>query len=195
MKKKFTFTSKIHTLAKRRFWYKRDECKARGIEFDLDIDWFFKKLLNGCELTGIPFETDIKKINMKTASVDRINPGGGYTKDNCRMILFGLNAMRTYDPNPDTMYEIAEAMYEIAEALLDPLPPVSWQTLDSMEKNKLLTLHFTSGQKEIIEKKLEGDLLTKTNGEYYSRKIKPRLKLLSEAGANWASELLIEFSR
>ena len=44
-------------------------------------------------------------------SVDRIDPGGGYTKDNVRFVLNQVNVFRQNGPD--------DRMYEIAAALLD----------------------------------------------------------------------------
>lgn len=68
-----------------------------GVDFDLDQEWFRSRLAAGaCELSGLPFEFKTKgklrKRNPNTPSVDRIIPGGPYTKANCRLILWWLNS-------------------------------------------------------------------------------------------------------
>lgn len=66
-----------------------------GIPFDLDITWLAERLRSGrCELSGVRFDfsCETRRPKALTPSIDRIIPGGGYTKDNCRVIAFALNA-------------------------------------------------------------------------------------------------------
>lgn len=68
--------------------------KQRG--FDLTLDWLLPKLRTGtCELTGIPFEFPPKIYGQGNSplqpSIDKINPQGGYTQKNCRVVLLTLN--------------------------------------------------------------------------------------------------------
>lgn len=69
-------------------------CRPSAIEFDLDDDWLTAKLEAGvCEISGIRFDMKITKrrAGPYSPSVDRIVPGGGYTKENCRLVLFSIN--------------------------------------------------------------------------------------------------------
>lgn len=80
------------------FTSSRIRARNKGLKFDLDVD-FLKNLLdstNGaCCLTGIPFSLEPPEfgftINPKSPSLDRIDPKGGYTKDNVRLILSCVN--------------------------------------------------------------------------------------------------------
>lgn len=73
-----------------RLYATRMSAKKKGIAFDLDRDWFEQKLTAGvCELSGIQFDGGKRTPN--SASVDRIDPKGPYTKENCRMIIWWLN--------------------------------------------------------------------------------------------------------
>lgn len=70
--------------------------KQTGLPMDLDREWFQTRLDAGvCELSGLPFDltgyASVGGRGPNIPSVDRINPSGGYTKDNCRMILWWLN--------------------------------------------------------------------------------------------------------
>jgi hypothetical protein len=73
----------------------RRTCNEKGLEFDLTKDWIRQRLDDGiCEMSGLPFDMGSKgnfKRGPNTPSVDRINPFGGYTMDNCRMILWFIN--------------------------------------------------------------------------------------------------------
>lgn len=74
----------------------RHRCKRRGLDFDLDREWLLIKLENGrCELTGLPFVLSRGTrvlTNPYAPSIDRVDPSMGYTKDNCRVILWAMNA-------------------------------------------------------------------------------------------------------
>lgn len=61
---------------------------------DIDIDWVMERLERGvCELSGVPFVYE--KLHPALPSIDRINAEQpGHMKDNCRVILWGLNAFK-----------------------------------------------------------------------------------------------------
>lgn len=74
----------------------RKRCKARILDTDLDFQWVREKFAGVCELSGLPFDMDNRR-GPNSPSVDRIDPNGPYTKDNCRMILWFINrAMSNY---------------------------------------------------------------------------------------------------
>lgn len=69
----------------------RTRCKKMNIEFSLTPEWIKQRFDNGiCELTGISFDM-VGKMTPNSPSIDRINPNGGYTPENCRMIIWSLN--------------------------------------------------------------------------------------------------------
>lgn len=74
----------------------KKQAKAKGLEFDLDLQWFKTRLEAGvCEMSGLPFEFKIPASvggrGPNAPSIDRIDPKGPYTKANCRMILWWIN--------------------------------------------------------------------------------------------------------
>lgn len=71
----------------------RKRCRKNGTEFSLDVPWMAEKLRSVCELTGLSFDMSVRtrRPQLRTPSIDRIEPGKGYTKDNCRIVLFGVN--------------------------------------------------------------------------------------------------------
>jgi hypothetical protein len=82
-----------------------------GYACDLNIAWYREKLQAGvCEITGLPFQkwgTSLHKLY--APSVDRIDNSKGYMRDNCRMILYGINALKGEGTDQD-METIARAL-------------------------------------------------------------------------------------
>jgi hypothetical protein len=88
------------------------KCRRERLAFDLDVDWLERRLAAGrCELTGIPFNMSVagRRRNAFTPSIDRIVAGGGYTKSNCRVVIYALNAAMN-DWGLDVVYQVAEAL-------------------------------------------------------------------------------------
>lgn len=95
----------------------RTRCKIKGLDYDLDAEWLLPKLKGTCELTDLPF----KHIKVQAGhgkpgpkpfspSVDRIDPKQGYTKANCRVVLYCVNAFK------QTMTD--EQMLKVTEKLM-----------------------------------------------------------------------------
>lgn len=95
----------------------KSKCKKLILPYDLDKDWILDKLNTiewKCELTRLPMNlrTETRSgFQWDSISTDRINPKGGYTKDNVRFILNQVNVFRQDHPD--------DQMYMIAKALLD----------------------------------------------------------------------------
>ena len=74
----------------------RARAKKSGRECTISLAWA-KATYNGrCALTGLPFVRGIGKKGPRlySPSIDRIDPVKGYTPENCRFILFALNAFK-----------------------------------------------------------------------------------------------------
>ena len=195
MVRQHAWKTNFKSKARRIEYYKRNQCIALGVPYDLDLEWIFERITKGCQLTGLPFKIDSDKVCSESPSIDRINPADGYIKTNCRMILNGLNCLKG-SGTEDKMYEIAIALSKtrspISKAVAMPLgKPVSTPKLPEplfftdAELLYHLCLHFTDRQAEIILKRKNGELLTKTEKEYYSRVMKKRLTILKDIDAPW----------
>jgi hypothetical protein len=88
-------------------------CRRNGIPFELDPEWLASRLSAGrCELSGIKFELKIHRSDRAhpfSPSVDRIAPSLGYTKSNCRVVLFALN-MAMSDFGIDILLQMTDAV-------------------------------------------------------------------------------------
>jgi hypothetical protein len=91
----------------------RSRSRRSKIPCDIDKKWIEKRLSDGCELTGLSFDcTPLKKqMNMFSPSIDKIDPKKGYIKENCRLILFGLNAFKCTNTD-DEMIFVAKRLIE-----------------------------------------------------------------------------------
>lgn len=75
----------------------RQRAISAGVECALtitDLCALFEQGNGACALSGIPFtEKEIpgKRFRPWVPSIDRINPGGPYSKDNCRLICAYIN--------------------------------------------------------------------------------------------------------
>ena len=68
------------------------------MDFNLDLDWLYKRLYF-CERTGIEFNIGYNGSNysdrdLRTPSIDKINPELGYTKDNCQIVCWWYNVSK-----------------------------------------------------------------------------------------------------
>lgn len=79
--------------------------KRFGVPFDLTREWIAERLERGCcEVTGLPFTFGVgggigHRQNSFSPSIDRIKQGGGYTRENCRVVVFMYNWARGAFPD------------------------------------------------------------------------------------------------
>lgn len=92
----------------------RSRSKKKRIPCDIDSDWAEKAYDGKCQLTGISFVIGDDRSPL-SPSIDRIIPGIGYVKGNCRFILWALNAFKG-ESTDDQMFSIAEAMMNFRSA-------------------------------------------------------------------------------
>ena len=83
--------------------------KIRGIPFDLDPEEIDARIKAGhCELTGIAFDLKTPR-SWNAPSLDQIEPGKGYTKQNVRVVLYAVNVMANVW-GANRILEIAQAI-------------------------------------------------------------------------------------
>jgi predicted nucleic acid-binding Zn ribbon protein len=97
----------------------KSRAKTLGIAFNLDEAWMASRWTGSCELTALPFSEMTERKGYKNThfspSIDRISPTKGYTKNNCRIVLWAVNSFKRDGTD--------EEMYRIARALMDHAPP------------------------------------------------------------------------
>jgi hypothetical protein len=100
----------LHNHAKQR-------AKAAKIEFSITREWVTNKLNVGkCEMTGRQFVFQVdsgKGAGAYSPSLDRIEPRLGYTPENTRLILWGVNCAKNKFTD--------DVMKEVAHAILNPV--------------------------------------------------------------------------
>ena len=85
----------------------RARAKRNGIQHDISIEWIETRLQSGvCEVTGIPFvfkESTGKghRENSFSPSLERIDPTGPYSEDNCQITCWIYNRAKGAFPLAD----------------------------------------------------------------------------------------------
>lgn len=72
----------------------RKRSKEKGFPAPtLTAAWLYEKLRVGvCEVSGLPFATWSKETTAWIPSIDRVDSSLPYTQENCRVVLWALNA-------------------------------------------------------------------------------------------------------
>jgi hypothetical protein len=88
--------------------------KKKRIEFDVTVDELIEIYYaqeGKCALTGLPMTHDAIVRPYSNISIDRIDPNGGYTKNNIRLVWKILNELRNVFSD-DRLWEFVEQAYE-----------------------------------------------------------------------------------
>jgi hypothetical protein len=75
-------------------WNARTRANRRNLAFDLTLEWIEARWTGNCECSQVPFEIFGSKLF--APSIDRIDPKKGYTQNNCRVILWGINMLKAH---------------------------------------------------------------------------------------------------
>lgn len=85
------------------------------MEFSLTLDWVEQHLRAGvCEVTGVAFVIGSARHPF-LPSIDRIDSSKGYTPENCRVVLWMVNAAKSDLADDD----FQSALRQVAEAVVE----------------------------------------------------------------------------
>lgn len=90
----------------------RKRALDKGLAFDLTREWCDQTYTGKCALTGLEFIIGTKHSRPFSPSIDRIESSGGYTKDNCRFVLFAVNSFKGTGTDED-MLRIAKSLISL----------------------------------------------------------------------------------
>ncbi len=83
--------------------------KKIGVPFNLDDTWAASRWTGCCEMAGLRFVLGKGGRGARSPSIDRIKPANGYTKENCRFVLWAINNAKGTGTDED-LCKIAEAL-------------------------------------------------------------------------------------
>lgn len=92
----------------------RRRCRLKNLPFDLTMDWALRQAEAQdfrCCLTGIQFfakHPGRSARNPYAPSIDKIDPRGGYTQANARIVVFAVNAM-LMDWGPEVFEQVVNS--------------------------------------------------------------------------------------
>ncbi|MGH7971285.1 MAG: hypothetical protein ACREIC_21410, partial [Limisphaerales bacterium] len=83
----------------------------KRVPFALSFEWVRKHWTGRCELTGLEFILGQRGAGPKafSPSIDRIKPELGYVDDNCRFVLWAVNAFKA-EGDDEQMLRLARAL-------------------------------------------------------------------------------------
>lgn len=90
----------------------KGRAEKKGVPFCLSLEWGAERWTGFCEMTGVEFVMAMPGRpgpRIFSPSIDRIEPKLGYVPDNCRFILWGINALKGEATDAEVML-IAEAI-------------------------------------------------------------------------------------
>jgi hypothetical protein len=84
----------------------RQKAKYPDAPFDLTKEWIEQKITSGiCEVTGLPFNLSVLSTAKRpfAPSIDKKDPKGYYTKDNCQVVCFIYNVAKSEFTHDDVV--------------------------------------------------------------------------------------------
>lgn len=93
------YHSTVSGKAVRLLYMARHRAQKADIPFDLTREWaeaeLRSALANGCPYLGIPIRLDGGVNDPHCPSIDQFYPGAGYTQDNCIIVSYQANRMKS----------------------------------------------------------------------------------------------------
>lgn len=73
----------------------RRRAKAKGLAFDLTVEWLLENLPECCPLLNVPLVYDNRASKSDSAALDRIDNTRGYERGNCWVVSMLANRIKT----------------------------------------------------------------------------------------------------
>ena len=90
----------------------KTRCKKLGLEFDLTEEYILSILPEFCPVLNIKLTVEKGKgLLPNAASIDRIDPNGGYTKNNIQIISHKANRIKQ-NATPEELVKVAEWVHK-----------------------------------------------------------------------------------
>lgn len=85
--------------------------KKLGVEFAITKEWLLSILVDVCPLLGVELDYSATTSHACCASLDRKDSSKGYTVDNCKVISFKANRIKT-NATPEEIVRLASAIMD-----------------------------------------------------------------------------------
>lgn len=85
----------------------------RNIPFALTPEWAAARWTGRCEITNIPFDLSRNVVGFYSPSIDKIDANKGYMPDNCRFVLFSVNAFKNSGTDHDMLLAAEAIVYSL----------------------------------------------------------------------------------
>jgi hypothetical protein len=104
-------TSRVHIPWRALLYSAAYRAKKYNVPFSLTEEWAKARWTGFCEVSGLPFTLGKRTSGPKiySPSLDQIVPRKGYTPDNCRFVIWAVNALK-HDGTDADMLKIAHAI-------------------------------------------------------------------------------------
>ena len=71
----------------------RHRAAVKNLPFDLTVEWITSRWTGRCEYCDVQF--DVLGHKAFAPSIDRVDPTRGYTQDNCRLVIWAVNMLKS----------------------------------------------------------------------------------------------------
>lgn len=96
---RYSAEEKLQKILQDRLTVAKERAKSKNIQFSItkeDLEYLWHKQNGLCAISGIPMTYEIDSGRVYTnVSVDKINPGKGYTLDNIQLVCMEVNQMKS----------------------------------------------------------------------------------------------------
>jgi hypothetical protein len=94
-KLKETLEGQKHIIIMKILRHARERAKKHSLPYNLDYEWVKSNLGEYCPILGIKFNFNSNKVSDESLSLDKILPEKGYVKENCKIISYKANRLKS----------------------------------------------------------------------------------------------------